>query len=69
MSEITTTEAAWSFADLLDAVEHRGELMTIIRRGKTFASLEPVNEGHGADSKVAVDRAYRELRVVKLLAV
>lgn len=39
------------FADLLDAVEHRGERFTIVRRGKVIASLQPAKEGHGADVK------------------
>jgi prevent-host-death family protein len=55
-SEVTATEAARSFADLLDAVEHRGERFTIVRRGKAIASLEPMNEGHGADVKALLRR-------------
>ena len=56
MFEITATEAARSFADLLDAVEHRGERFTIVRRGRAIASLEPMNEGHGADVKALLLR-------------
>ncbi len=56
MSEITATEAARSFADLLDAVEHRGERFTIVRRGKAIASLGPMNEGQGADVKALLRR-------------
>ena len=56
MAEITATEAARSFADLLDAVEHRGERFTIVRRGKAIASLEPITEGHGADVKELLRR-------------
>lgn len=56
VSEITATEAARSFADLLDAVEHRGERFTIVRRGKAIASLEPMSEGHGADFKALLGR-------------
>lgn len=56
MSEITATEAARSFADLLDAVEHRGERFTIVRRGKAIAILEPMNDGHGADVKALLRR-------------
>jgi len=51
MSEVTATDAARSFADLLVAVEHPGERFAIVRRGKAIASLEPMNEGHGADVK------------------
>lgn len=56
MSEITATEAARSFADLLDAVEHRGERFTIVRRGKAIASLVPMRDGHGADVKELLRR-------------
>jgi prevent-host-death family protein len=56
MSEITATEAARSFADLLDAVEHRGERFTIVRRGKAIATLLPMKVGHGADVKALLRR-------------
>jgi prevent-host-death family protein len=56
VSEITATDAARSFADLLDAVEHRGERFTIVRRGKAIASLEPINESRGADVKALLRR-------------
>lgn len=51
MAEITATEAARNFADLLDAIEHRGEHFTITRRGRVIAQLEPVAGGRGADVK------------------
>jgi len=51
MSEISATDAARNFADLLDAIEHRGENFTIVRRGKVIAHLEPVSHGRGADVK------------------
>ncbi|MDQ4090458.1 MAG: type II toxin-antitoxin system Phd/YefM family antitoxin [Actinomycetota bacterium] len=56
MSEVTATEAARRFAALLDAVEHRGERFTIVRRGKVIASLQPAKEGHGADVKEMLRR-------------
>ncbi len=56
MSEVTATEAARKFADLLDAVEHRGERYTITRRGKAVAHIEPVTRGRGADAKVLLRR-------------
>lgn len=58
MSEISATEAARNFADLLDAIEHRGEHFTITRRGKVVAQLEPVVAGRGADAKRLL-RAHR----------
>jgi prevent-host-death family protein len=51
MAEISATEAARNFADLLDAIEHRGEHFTITRRGKVVAQLDPVRAGRGVDAK------------------
>jgi len=51
MPEVTATDAARNFADLLDAIEHRGEHFTIVRRGKVIAHLEPMHRGRGADVK------------------
>jgi prevent-host-death family protein len=68
MSEITATEAARSFADLLDAVEHRGERFTIVRRGKAIAILEPMNDGHGADVKALLRRHRPDPQWAKDLA-
>ncbi len=51
MAEISATEAARNFADLLDGVEHRGEHYTVVRRGKPVARIEPASKGRGADLK------------------
>jgi prevent-host-death family protein len=51
VAEISATDAARNFADLLDAVEHRGEHFTILRRGRAVAHLEPVRAGVGEDVK------------------
>ena len=56
MTDITATEAARHFADLLDAVEHRGAHYTIVRRGKAVAQLEPVTNGRGAEVKSLLRR-------------
>lgn len=56
MAEISATDAARHFADLLDAVEHRGERYTIVRRGKPVAHLEPVRLGRGSEVKAALRR-------------
>lgn len=56
MSEVTATEAARSFSDILDAVEHRGERFTIVRRGRVVAQLAPVSTGKGADLKALLRR-------------
>ena len=49
MSEISATEASKRFADLLDAVEHRGESFTVVRRGRVVATIAPARRGTGAD--------------------
>jgi prevent-host-death family protein len=51
MTEISATNAARNFAELLDAVEHNGERFTIIRRGRPVAHIEPVANGLGSDVK------------------
>jgi antitoxin (DNA-binding transcriptional repressor) of toxin-antitoxin stability system len=58
MSEVSATEAARKFADLLDAVEHRGEHFTIVRRGKAIAHLEPTGRGRGGDVKALLRRHH-----------
>lgn len=59
MPEISATEASRQFADLLDAVEHRGESFTIMRRGRAVACLEPARRVSGA----AVKQLMRSHRV------
>ena len=56
MSEISATNAARNFAELLDAVEHKGERITIVRRGRAVARIEPVANGHGSDVKSVLKR-------------
>ncbi len=56
MPDVTATDAARHFADLLDAVEHRGEHFTIVRRGKAIAHLEPTSRGRGFDAKALLHR-------------
>jgi antitoxin (DNA-binding transcriptional repressor) of toxin-antitoxin stability system len=58
--EITATDAARNFADLLDAIEHRGEHFTIVRRGRAIAQLDPMKAGRGADVKQALRGSRRD---------
>ncbi len=51
MPEVSATDAARRFSDLLDAVEHDGEHFTVVRRGKAVAHIEPISRGRGADVK------------------
>ncbi|MGB8196590.1 MAG: type II toxin-antitoxin system prevent-host-death family antitoxin [Acidimicrobiales bacterium] len=53
---MSATEAARNFAELLDAVEHRGERILIARRGRVIAQIEPVAKGRGADVKSLLKR-------------
>jgi antitoxin (DNA-binding transcriptional repressor) of toxin-antitoxin stability system len=53
---VSATDAARNFAGLLDAIEHRGERFTIVRRGKAIAHLEPMHRGVGADVKALLRR-------------
>lgn len=56
VTTVSATEASRSFADLLDAVEHRGERFTIVRRGRPVASLGPTAGVTGADVKALLRR-------------
>jgi antitoxin (DNA-binding transcriptional repressor) of toxin-antitoxin stability system len=54
--DVSATDAARNFADLLDVIEHRGEHFTIVRRGRAVAHLEPVSRGRGSDVKALLRR-------------
>jgi antitoxin (DNA-binding transcriptional repressor) of toxin-antitoxin stability system len=43
MTEISATDASKRFADMLDAVEHRGETFTVVRRGRAIATIAPAH--------------------------
>lgn len=58
MSEVTATDAARRFSEMLDAIEHRGEHFTIVRRGRAIAHLEPMGRGRGADVKSLLRRHH-----------
>jgi prevent-host-death family protein len=49
MPDISATDASKRFADLLDAVEHRGETFTVVRRGRAVATIEPARRTALAD--------------------
>jgi prevent-host-death family protein len=55
MPDVSATDAARHFSDLLDAIEHRGEHCTVVWRGRPIARLQPVPRGTGAEVK-AVQR-------------
>ena len=60
MPEVSATDAARNFSDILDAVEHRGEHFTIVRRGKVVAQLDPVHSGRGDEVKALLLRHGRD---------
>lgn len=51
MKDISATDAARHFSDLLDAVEHRRESFTVTRGGRTVARLTPVEAAPGRLAK------------------
>jgi prevent-host-death family protein len=51
MKSLTATEAARRFADVLDAVESRGETFVVVRRGRAVARIGPAGAGRGTTVK------------------
>ncbi len=51
MPEISASEAARRFSDLLDAVEHRHERFTVVRRGRVVAQISQATAARGAEIK------------------
>jgi prevent-host-death family protein len=68
MDDVTATEAARRFSDLLDAVEHRGDSFMISRKGRAVAVVSPARPRSGKALKQFLrkhppDEAWaRELR-------
>ncbi|MEO7804424.1 MAG: type II toxin-antitoxin system prevent-host-death family antitoxin [Actinomycetota bacterium] len=56
MKDITATDAARNFSDLLDAVEHRNESFVVRRGGKPIARISPAIHSSGG----AVKKLLRE---------
>jgi len=69
--DISATEAARRFSEILDAVEHRGESFVIVRRGRPVARMGPATKASGESIKEilnrhAPDRGWeKELREVR----
>ncbi|HEX9236388.1 MAG TPA: type II toxin-antitoxin system Phd/YefM family antitoxin [Actinomycetota bacterium] len=47
MKDLTATQAARRFSELLDEVEHRGESFTVRRNGRPVARILPVSRPNG----------------------
>ena len=58
MRQITATEAARRFSEVLDDVEHAGATFVITRGGRPVASLGPASAGNAAALKAVLHR-YR----------
>jgi antitoxin (DNA-binding transcriptional repressor) of toxin-antitoxin stability system len=60
MKEITATEAARGFAELLDAVEHDGESFLVRRNGQAVARIGPIPGASGRAVKDLLTQAPRD---------
>jgi prevent-host-death family protein len=60
MKRVTATEAARKFADVLDAVEARGESFLVVRHGRAVAQIGPAGGGEGAAVKKVLRAAPRD---------
>jgi prevent-host-death family protein len=47
MRNVTATDAARRFSELLDAVERRGETFVVVRRGRAVARIGPARAANG----------------------
>ena len=56
MREVTATDAARKFSDMLDAVEHRHETFVVTRGGKTVALIAPAPAASGRAVKAVLHR-------------
>jgi prevent-host-death family protein len=56
MKDISATDAARKFSDLLDAVEHGHESFRVTRAGRAVARIEPVEEASGRGVKDLLGR-------------
>ncbi len=71
MKNLTATEAARHFADVLDAVEHEHETFVVTRGGRAVASIGPAGSGGGRGLKEVLmkhrpDAAWRgELEAIR----
>ncbi|MQB00772.1 MAG: type II toxin-antitoxin system prevent-host-death family antitoxin [Actinobacteria bacterium] len=69
--DISATDAARRFSEILDAVEHRGESFVIVRKGRPVARMGPATKASGESIKeilhgYARDREWeKELREVR----
>lgn len=60
MKEISATDAARGFSELLDAVEHDGESFLVRRNGRAVARIEPATGGRGRTVKELLTNSPRD---------
>ena len=56
MKEVSATEAARRFSEMLDAVEHDGETFVVLRHGKAVARIGPTTAATGRSVKRLLHR-------------
>jgi antitoxin (DNA-binding transcriptional repressor) of toxin-antitoxin stability system len=61
MKNVSATEVARNFSDVLDAVENRGETFLVVRRGRAVARIGPAGAGHGSAVKEVLRTAPRDV--------
>lgn len=47
MRQLSATDAARKFSDVLDSVESEGETFVVVRRGRAVATIGPATAGTG----------------------
>ena len=60
MRRVTATELARTLSDLLDAVEHSGESLLVVRQGREVARIEPVSAANGSAVKALLGHGRRD---------
>lgn len=58
--DISATEAARRFSEILDAVEHRGESYVIVRKGRPVARMGPAAKLSGESAKEILRGSSRD---------
>lgn len=58
MKQLSATDAARRFSDVLDSVEGEGESFVVVRHGRAVATIGPASGGTGQALKEAL-RAHR----------
>jgi prevent-host-death family protein len=60
MKDISATDAARGFAEMLDAVEHEGESFLVRRNGRPVARIEPAAGATGRSVKDLLANTSRD---------